>query len=788
MSDISWIDRYDYAQAALSAVDLVTNGAVFPTWIDEQTFWYQRKDEDGEQFRLFNAQSAQEILVVRHSDLAAAIGPMLGASVDPEIVVITNPVFNLGSKTLQFLAYDQSYAWDWSNATLEKIDKSADLLWLASPDGAQALMMEDCNLAVLDKATGEKRALTTDGITANAYALPPLAQRGLAAKSGGAIPEALWSPDGQWIFTVQTDERHVPNLALADYAPMEGVRPLVKDNKTSLPGDPKVTEYRMLAIEAATGRQIEARYPRVNAVRMNTTPLAAKLAWWSADSTTAYFVDIERGERRAHVVAFDVATGATRVVFSEENDSYVEVSVIVYTSALITPLPETNELIWYSERSGRGHLYLYDLATGTARHPITCGDWQVLDVLKVDAVNRQVFFMAGNITQDASPYLAKPCVASIDGGEIRVLSDEPGEHRIWQPGELALMLKKLEGLDPSRMSGISPANAFFIETVSNIDTLPVTYLRRMDGSEICVLEHARSHLPDAWTPPERICCKAADGVTDVYGVLFKPLGYDAARSYPVIDLIYGGPQTSFVPRGHLSDGDLMSASAYTDAAQLAALGAFVVILDGRGTAQREQAFRVASHGAAHTASNLEDHVAAIRQLAQDTPQMDLDRVGLTGFSAGGYMTVHGALRFDDFFKVCVAGGGNYDQALFWHSWGERYHGAFDAEHYTVQAAKTYASGLQGKLFLVHGMLDSGCHPAAFFQLSQALIEQDKDFDMLALPRAQHEWTGYGTRRRWGYFAEHLIGEKPPQLASFTLPLDRIFERAAKNAKPPVAGE
>ncbi|MBF7015279.1 DPP IV N-terminal domain-containing protein (plasmid) [Novosphingobium resinovorum] len=788
MSDISWTDRYAYAQAALLAADLVTNGAVFPTWIDETHFWYLRKDENGGQFRVFDAAAVKEVLVIAVSDLAAAIGGLLGTEVDPGDVVIGNPVFDLEAGTLRFAAYGQPCSWDWAAGTLDKVEKTADLLWLASPDGAQALTVDGCNLAVRDLASGETRALTTDGVDDNAYGLPPLASRGLAAVSGGAIPEALWSPDSKWVLTVQTDERHVPGFPLADYAPVDGVRPAVRENRTSLPGDPKVTEYRMLAIEVASGRQVEARYPRVNAVRMNTTPFAARLAWWSADSRIAYFVDIERGEAKAHVVAFDVATGATRVVFSEESDTYVEVSVTVYTPALIAPLPETNELIWYSERSGRGHLYLYDLVTGAMRHPITHGDWQVLDILTVDAANRRVFLTAGNLCDDATPYLAKPCVASIDGDELRALSSEPGEHRVWRPDEMALLLKKLEGLNPANISGISPSSAFFVETVSDIDRLPVTYLRRADGSELCVLERATSLLPETWTAPERVRCKAADGVTDVYGIVFKPLGYDPTQRYPVIDLIYGGPQTSYVPRGHPGDGDIMSTGTYSDAAQLASLGAFVVVLDGRGTAQREQAFRTASHRAAHTASNLEDHVAAIRELAQSRPQMDLDRVGLTGFSAGGYMTAHGALRFGEFFKVCVAGGGNYDQALFWHTWGERYHGAFEAEHYAAQAAKTYASGLQGKLLLVHGLLDSGCHPAALFQLTQALTEQDKDFDLVILPRAGHDWTGYGTRRRWAYFAEHLMGAIPPKAKSFTLPLERIFERAGKNSAPPAAVE
>lgn len=784
MSDYDWAARYDFAQSALVAPRLASNGTVIPIWIDAHRFWYERRDESGRHLRVFDARTAAELLTVSVAQLAKEIGNALDATVDPDDVIIGNPKFDLETRKLRFEAFGTAYAFDLDRAELATAEKSDDLTWLASPDGGQALIVRDYNLWVRDLAEQKDRPLTVGGTIDNAYGLPPIAMRALADKQGGIRPDALWSPDGKWALTLQTDEREVPALPVADYAPTEGVRPTIRSNQTSLPGDPKVTEFRIIAIEVDTGRNVEARYPRLKAVRMNTTPFNANLVWWSADSRTAYFVEIERGESRAHVVAFDVATGATRIVFSEESDTYVEVSVIVYTPALIVPLPETNELIWYSERSGRGHLYLYDLVTGAMRHAITEGEWQVLDVLRVDARNRTVFFLAGDFHEDVSPYLSKPCSASIDGSDITILSSEPGEHRVWRPGDMSLVTKKLEGIDSEAVSGISPDGTYIIETVSDLDKLPTTYLRTKVGEEICVLEAATIDLPDGWTPPERVRCLAADGKTDTFGVLFKPLGFDPARTYPVIDYIYGGPQASNVPRGHFADGDVLGGSSYVEGAHLSSLGAFVLILDGRGTALRERAFRTASYRAAHTASNLEDHIAAIRQLAESRPQMDLNRVGLTGFSGGGYMTAIGALRFGDFFRVAVAGGGNYDQALFWHSWGERYHGEFAAAHYAEQAAKTYADGLVGKLLFIHGMLDGGCHPSALFQLTQALIEADKDFDTILMPRAGHEWTGYGLRRRWAYFAEHLIGEIPPAVKSFTLPIDSLLARVKRNAARP----
>lgn len=785
MTSPNWNQRRDFAQAVLLANDTVVNGAVFPFWIDDGHFWYERKGDAGAEYCVVDASSGNQTIVVTRAAVADALSAHLDTTVDTANLLMQNPRFDLSAQRLSFDAFGSPYSYDFGAdpAVLAPAEKAVDLNWLVSPDGRRALFARDGNLWLRDVDAGSEKPLTQGGTEFNAYGVTPAAMRGFSAASGIGAPEASWSPDGAWVLTIQTDDRHVPDLPIIDYAPVGSLRPAVKANKVSLPGDPQVTEFRFVAIEIDTGREVEARYPRLNAVRMNSTPFGAGLVWWSADGRIAYFVDIERGEQRAHVVAFDVISGATRTIFSEESESYVELSVNVYTPALIRPLPVTDELVWYSERTGRGHLYLYNLATGTGKNAITAGEWQVREILRVDPDRREVFFLAGGISKGEDPYVIKPCVASLDGGEVKVLSDAPGDHIVWHGGEMGLMLKKLEGLDPRQIQGLSPGGDYFVETVSSSADLPVTFLRNRHGTEILTLERATGAPPEGWQAPEPVSCMAADNTTRTYGLLFKPFGHEPGGRYPLIDLIYGGPQVSHVPHGSFADGSL-GAHAFVEAMHLSALGAFVLILDGRGTANREQAFRTASYRAAHTASNLEDHVSAIRQLADRRNDIELDRVGITGFSGGGYMTAHAALRFGDFFKVAVAGGGNYDQALFWHSWGERYHGEYDPEHYAVQAAKTYAKGMVGKLMLVHGLQDSGCHPAALFQLVQALVDANKDPELVLLPRIGHDWTGYGLRRRWEYLATHLIGQTPPVFAPFERDLDKILSRVASNAKAP----
>lgn len=780
---VDWRGRYATIQSLLGGHEkLVANGAVYPRWIeDKDVFWYERDTPNGIEYRIVDAHDGSNRLAFTVEAIANALASRLGIDIDRGVLLLKGLQLFVEPDRATFEAYGAFF--EFCAGQLRDAPKAHDKNWSKSPDGRWAAFTRDNNLWLREIATGSERALTSDGADDYAYACKPASVRNVRAMMGDAPPEGLWSAVSRHFFTLQTDDREVPDLVMTNFVPENGLRPEIAANKTSLPSDPRVTEFRIIAIDVMSGRQIEAQYPRLPAVRMNDTPFAAGLTWWSKDGATAYFVHIERGEKYVHVVAFDIATGAARIVFSESSETYIELSVIVYAPALVIPLPDTDEVIWYSERSGRGHLYLYDLRSGTMKRAITSGEWQVREILHVDVGRREILLRAGGIATEEDPYITKPCLVGIDDGKLTILSPASGEHIVWRANEFGLTSKAMTGADPRLISGVSPNGNFFVETVGGIDRLPQTVLRGRDGRTISLVERAEPRgLPADWQWPKAVALKAADGETTVYGLLFKPADYDPSQSYPVIDFIYGGPQISFVPK--IAFADAAWGETYLEAAAYAALGAFALVLDGRGTAFRERKFREASYGAIHTASNLEDHIAAIRQLGERYPALDIQRVGITGFSGGGYMTALAALRYGDFFKVAVAGGGNYDQGLFWHAWGERYHGPFEPEHYSVQAAKTYASGFKGKLLLIHGLMDSGCHPAAMFQLVQTLIENNKDFDLVVLPKARHEWTGYGMRRKLDYFTTHLLGRTPPQDVKIVLPSDDMQKRFAANAAIP----
>jgi dipeptidyl-peptidase-4 len=545
-------------------------------------------------------------------------------------------------------------------------------------------------------------------------------------------------------------------------------RPRLVPYRVALPGDLNVPTFRLVIIDVKDAHQIPVRYQPIPVTRMNDTPMDSNRMWWSADARTAYFVDIERGEKAVHVEAVNADSGATRELFSETSETYVELASNVYTPVTIRPLYKTNQLIWYSERTGWAHLYLYDLTTGKLVRALTSGEWLVNDILGVDEDHHQMLISVEGRSKDKSPYYREVAQVDLRTSALKVVSASNDDHEVLSLGSMERLIPIYFGADPEGLQGAAPSGHFFVETVASADKPSRTVLRSNDGRMVATVEDAdATRLPAYWQWPQPLRLIAADGRTEVDGLLFRPADYDPKKKYPIIDYIYGGPQVAHVPKGP-GLNDYMSGATY------AALGFFAVIIDGRGTPERSRDFHTQSYRKAEAASNLEDHVAAIRQIAAKEPAIDLEHVGITGFSGGGYMTASAMLRYPDFFKVGIAGSGNHDQRIFWNTWGERYEGYPVGEYYKEQANSTYAKNLKGKLLLVHGLLDSGVHPSNVLQLEQALIDANRDYDTLFWPRARHEIPSYGLRRCWDYFVQYLAGETPPH--QFQLKTDADVER------------
>jgi dipeptidyl aminopeptidase/acylaminoacyl peptidase len=263
-----------------------------------------------------------------------------------------------------------------------------------------------------------------------------------------------------------------------------------------------------------------------------------------------------------------------------------------------------------------------------------------------------------------------------------------------------------------------------------------------------------------WTPPTPITVKARDGATDLYGLMFTPTNLDSTRRYPIINYIYPGPQSGSV-------GSRTFSPARSDHRALAELGFIVVAIDGMGTPGRSKSFHDFYYGRMGD-NTIPDQVAGMRQLAQRYPFIDIARAGIWGHSGGGFATATAMFQAADFFKVGIAESGNHDNRVYEDDWGERYQGLLvrtgDTDNYTAEANQTHAAKLQGKLFLIHGMMDDNVPPYNTLLVADALMKANRDFDMLMLPHARHGFGqdgAYIMRRRWDYFVEHLQGNIPP---------------------------
>jgi dipeptidyl aminopeptidase/acylaminoacyl peptidase len=605
---------------------------------------------------------------------------------------------------------------------------------IRSPDGKRAAYIKDNNLWVRDTTTGKETQLTTDGIKDFGYATDNAGWR----KSDK--PVLLWSPDSKRIATYQQDQRHVSDMYLTT---VNVGAPKLLAWKYPLPQDKEIIQIHRVIIDVETGKMTRLkmgpdarRGTLCDDITCDTTFDDNE---WNTDGTKLAFVSSSRDHKSAKFRIADAVTGEVRDVFDETVPTQYESGQGKINWRY---LPATNEAIWYSERDGWGHLYLYDLSTGKPKQQITKGEFVVTKLLKLDEKNRTLYFEANGREKGRDPYFSHFYKIGIDGKGLTLLTPEDGHHQVT----------------------ISPDGRYFVDNFSKPDVPEVSVLRDMNGRLIANLETTGiSRLTaSGWKPPMPVTVRSRDGKWDLYGLMFTPTTLDTANKYPVVNYIYPGPQVGGV-------GSRSFSASRSDHQALAELGFIVVVIDGTCNPDRSKAFHDACYG--NMADNtLEDQISGLRQLAQKYPYMDLDRVGVWGHSGGGFAAAAAMLRYPDFYKVGISESGNHDNRGYEDDWGERYIGlltigADGKSNYEDQANQNYVKNLKGKLMLAHGLMDDNVPPANTYLMVDALIKANKDFDLIILPQAKH---GYGDdgyymmRRRWDYFVKHLMGAEPPK--------------------------
>ena len=667
------------------------NAEVIPNWTAcGNKFWYRRKDSKEVSFVLVDAQTAERRPAFDHNHLAQELSAFTGEKCSPVDLPVS--IKSINEAEVFFSAFERDWKYAFSGElSEEKIDRQADqpAHWRISPDGKTAVFNKDFNLWARDIESGAERALTTDGVKHYSYScqpesrnlmddLCPLPPNDKYVEAGWpSHAEALWSPDGKKIFTYQLDERSVKMAPSIAYVPDDGdVRPRVVERKFPMAGDKHVPTYRFVILDAETGAETAIDHAAIEDSFLWFCPVSGNRCWWSGDSTKAYFLNMTRGQKSVSVVEVDAETGASRTLFEDRSDTFLEMGPSFETPTLIKPLAGTNELIWISHRSGYPHLYLYDLETGKLKNPITQGNWAVHDILSLDEKARDVFVTIMGRNEDRDFYCRELVRANIDTGQMTVIAS----------GDFDVQ---------STAQNFSVDRNYVVLSYSRVDTPQKTELRDRSGNIVMALEEADlSRLPEGWEWPEPFEVLAEDGRTKLYGTMFKPSGFDPEKKYPVLDFSrWNNFGFASHPRHSLPP------FSFSEMAQaIAELGVIVFIMEGRGGGFREKSNRDYGYDDFWEIGATRDHVAAIKKLAAARPYMDLDRVGAMDLDSNG--PVYGLMDFPDFYKVGIVHT-LYDPRLA--KQGEVFSGITDEQkrcEYKTWGDKIHK--LKGRLLIITG--------------------------------------------------------------------------------------
>jgi len=568
-----------------------------------------------------------------------------------------------------------------------------------------------------------------------------------------------WSQDNKKFSATRTDQRKVADLWVINA--LANPRPTLETYKYAMPGEENQPQAELHVVDIAAKKATKlstsefkdqqmglATAPSTNLMReKGETPSL----WLAPGSDKIYFNRTSRDLKRIDIVSADTTTGEPKVVVPERSNTYIEIQPLRL-------LDGGKQLIHWSERDGWGHYYLYD-STGKMIRQITSGEFVTTGITNVDEKTRTLYFSGVGREPGEDPYFPHFYSANIDTGAIKLLNPGNGNHAV----------------------ALNDKNTFFVDNSSRIDMAPVSVLYDTLGNKVMDLEKTDvSALIEAgFKYPEPFMVKADDGITDIYGNMFKPFDFDPSKKYPIILYVYPGPQTESVTK---------TFSPRNGSVALANAGFIVIEVGNRGgNPQRSKWYHNYGYG------NLRDYgvpdkKAAVEQLAKRHPFIDMDRVGMWGHSGGGFMTAAAMFGYPDFFKVGISESGNHDNAIYNRWWSEKHDGVREVTsddgktvtfQYDIDKNQDLAQNLKGHLLLITGDIDNNVHPANTYRVVDALIRANKRFDFILLPGQRHGYTTMGDYvfwRRVDYFVEHLLGAKPQGVDILELERERQIRR------------
>lgn len=776
---------------------LVNSTTVSPNWIEEtDSLWYYWKDRDGARFLLAQPKSRSKQPLFDHEKVAAALSAEGGKPYDSKELPFTRITFRDDLQGIRFLVDSVRYEWDLRAETLTNMGVvPRDSIGILSggggrgggrggffggggdfrnyaPDSTIFAFARDHNLYVVDTETLDTIQITTDGEKDYSFGSRDTTRmRQLRQLGGGRGGQAQnndprvranvdWSSDSRAFSVIRTDQRHVKELYLVNS--LAEPRPELMSYRYAMPGEDSVSRQ-----ELSVWRRGEAGLTSVNVDKWKTQRLYS--VHWTTGHDVLRLIRRDRLQRNLELIEVDLATGnITTLVTESVENAFISPRGPRYVKA-------GDDFIWYSERTGWAHFYLYD-HNGNLKRPLTSGEWNVNQIAAVDSVRRAFWFSGWGREPGENVYYTHLYRMGLDGGAITLLNPGEAEHS----------------------SSLSHSRRYFADSYSRIEEPPKSVIR--DGATGNVVLELEEFDPGVlidrgWSPPEQFMVKAADGVTDIYGNMWKPFDFDSTKSYPIIAHVYPGPQTESV---------ILPFSPTATQQQLAQLGFIVIQIGNRGgNPRRSNAYH--SYGYYNLRDyGLADKKAGIEQLAARHSFIDIERTGIYGHSGGGFMTAAALLLppYNEFFKVGVSSAGNHDNNVYNSNWSEQHHGLREVSvndrgsgegggrarrgrggtdaaagngqegqegqdttetrfEIHVPTNAELAENLVGKLLLVHGDMDNNVHPAGTIRLVNELIKANKRFDFMIFPGKAHgfgDFQPYFTRMLQEYFAEHLLGD------------------------------
>ncbi|MDX1905474.1 MAG: S9 family peptidase [Bacteroidia bacterium] len=572
-----------------------------------------------------------------------------------------------------------------------------------SPDGSQIAYVFENNLYAQALAGGDAVQVTQDGLRNHIIngAADWVYEEEFALTSAFA-----WSPDGTKIAFYRFDESQVQEFSMAVYGSLYPVEQRFKY--------PKAGEAN--AIVSIHIYDLAARRTVMCDVGPERDQYIPRILWAAAGSLG--IMRMNRLQNQVDVLLADPATGATRLLLSESSPTYIREPADFSWYFLAD-----GRMLWLSERDGYQHVYLYD-AAGALIRPVTSGAYEVTDIIGVDEKNERLYYRSTEV----SPLERHFYVIGLNGKKKEKLSREAGSHDVTA----------------------STQYNYFVETWSNISQPPVTRLCDPAGKVLRVLADNQKlqKKVEALTiaAPAFFDFETPDKVR-LNGWMIKPPTFDPARQYPVLMFVYGGPGSQEV----MNDWGLTSSFNYLWHQMLAQQGYIIVCVDNRGTGGRGRDFRAVTY-ADLGRYEVEDQLHAARYL-QSLPYVDDARIGIWGWSYGGYMTSLCMTKGQGLFKTGIAVAPVTNWRFYDTIYTERYLKTpqLNPDGYDKNSPINYAANLKGNYFLVHGTADDNVHYQNSMEMVDALVKANKQFDTFFYPNKNHGIYG-------GYTRYHLFNK------------------------------